>query len=127
VKRIACAALAFALLGCATKQPIADVVDAPVLAGSGRTLTRAEVATAINRAGRSLGWQMIVDGPGLFTGRLLLRSHVAEVQIEHGAKTYDIRYRDSVNLDAGDGAIHHAYNRWVEKLERAIRKELELL
>jgi hypothetical protein len=127
VREIACVALSFALLSCATKQPIADVVDAPALAGSGRALTRAEVATAIERAGRSLGWQMIVDGPGLFTGRLLLRSHVAVVQIEHGTSTYDIRYRDSVNLDAGDGEIHHAYNRWVEKLDRAIRKELELL
>ena len=119
-------AMALALPGCATTQPIHDVIDAPAITRS-KAPHRSEVAGAIERAGRHLGWQMTADGPGFFIGRLALRSHVAVVGIEHDRTTYSIRYRDSVNLDAGEGRIHRAYNRWVEKLSAAIRGELELL
>jgi hypothetical protein len=113
--------------GCATAQPIRDVVDAPALAASGRTLSRAQIARAIERGARALGWQVFAEGPGAFTGRLELRSHVAIVGIEHDTATYSIRYRESVNLHASDGTIHEAYNRWVQSLHRAIRDELRAL
>lgn len=84
-----------------------------------------DVATAIKEAGKSLGWQMSAEAPGLFTGRLAIRHHVAVVEISHDAQRYSIRYRDSVNLDARDGLIHSAYNQWVESLDRAIRSRLQ--
>lgn len=123
---IACMAVPL-LLGCATGEPIVNIADAPVVAPSGKELLRRDVATAIERAGRSLGWQLIVEGPGLFTGRLQLRNHLAVVEIEYDAKAYSIRYRDSANLDARDGEIHKAYNQWVENLDKAIRAQLGML
>jgi hypothetical protein len=115
------------ILGCATSRPIQEVTNAPIITGSGKSLTRTEVAKVIERAGRYGGWLMSADGPGVYTSRLLVRRHVAVVEIEHGTKTYSIRYRQSINLDATDGEIHKAYNRWVQQLHHAIRKELELL
>ncbi|MGH8726163.1 MAG: hypothetical protein ACREU1_15015 [Burkholderiales bacterium] len=110
---------------CATNEPIHDVSDAPIIAPAGASLSMGEVRAAIERAGRSLGWQLLAERPGMFSGRLALRSHVAVVEIEHDAKSYSIRYRDSINLDAAGGQIHRAYNQWIEKLDRAIRAELE--
>lgn len=109
---------------CATSEPIHDVIDVKVIPPAGTNLSMGEVRTAIERAGRSLGWQLAAERPGLFSGRLSLRSHVAVVEIEHDAKTYSIRYRDSSNLVTPDGQIHPAYNDWIEKLDRAIREEL---
>ena len=123
---IACVAVPLVLGGCATAEPIENVTNAPVVAPSGKDLARSDVATAIQRAGRSAGWQLTAEGPGLFTGRLELRSHLAIVEIEYDSKAYSIRYRDSANLDAKDGQIHKAYNQWVENLDKAIRAQLEM-
>ncbi len=124
---IACVAMSLALGGCATGEPIENVTNAPVVAPPGRNLTRSDVAEAIRRAGRSVGWQLIAEGPGLFTGRLERRNHLAVIEIEHDSKAYSIRYRDSANLDAKDGQIHKAYNQWVELLDKAIRAQLKSL
>ena len=63
-------------------------------------------------------------GPGRLTGRLALRQHTAVIDIEHDAKSYSIKYRDSTNLDARDGMIHKNYNNWVQNLDKGIRAQL---
>jgi len=124
---VACTALALALGGCATVEPIEDVTDAPVVAAKGKTVAPGDVGTAIQRAGQSLGWQLLAEAPGLFTGRRQLRHHLAVVEIEFDERAYSIRYRDSTNLEAKDGQIHPAYNQWIESLDKAIRAELGML
>jgi ribosomal protein L19 len=119
--------MSIAILGCATPRAIKEVTDAPIITGSGKSLTRTEVAKVIERAGQYGGWLMSADGPSAYTARLLVRRHAAVVGIEYGTKTYSISYQESINLDARDGKIHKAYNRWVEQLHHAIRRELELL
>ncbi|MGH8704452.1 MAG: hypothetical protein ACREUO_03435 [Burkholderiales bacterium] len=119
--------VALSLGGCATKEPIHDVIGAAIEPPPGRILSVRVVATAIQRAGQSLGWQMTVEGPGLLAGRLARRSHLAVVVIEYNAGSYSIRYRESVNLDARDGQIHRGYNEWVKSLDKAIRNELQTL
>jgi len=113
-------AAAFALAGCATK-PIYNVHNAPIVVSSGKTLSMSEVQLAIVRAGTQLGWQMQPEAPGRITGRLALRTHAAVVDIEHDTRSYSIKYRDSTNLNAGDGMIHSNYNGWIQNLEKAIR------
>ena len=121
---MACVAMPLVLGGCATGEPIENVANAPAVAPSGKNLTRSDVAVAIQRAARSVGWQLIAEGPGLFTGRLQRRHHLAIVEIEYDSTAYSIRYRDSTNLDAKNGEIHRAYNQWIENLDQAIRAEL---
>ncbi len=48
-------------------------------------------------------------------------AHAAVVDIEHDTRSYSIKYRDSTNLNAGDGMIHSNYNGWIQNLEKAIR------
>ena len=115
------------LAGCGTTQPIHNVQNAPVVLPAGKTATARDVSNAITRAGMTLGWQMEPAGPGRITGRLALRQHTAIVDIEHDAKSYSIKYRDSTNLDARDGMIHKNYNGWVQNLDKAIRAQLATL
>jgi hypothetical protein len=121
---VAAAALVFA--GCATTQPIYNVEKAPIVGPAGKTLSMTEVQQAIMRAGTQLGWQMQPEGPGRLSGRLALRTHLAVVDIQHDAKSYSIKYRDSTNLDARDGMIHRNYNGWIQNLEKAIRVQTSI-
>lgn len=120
---LAAAALVFA--GCAHQQPINNVVNAPFTLPPGKPLTMSQLSNAIVVAGRQLGWQMTPVGPGKITGRLALRTHVADVDVEHDTKSYSIKYRDSQNLNARDGMIHKNYNGWIENLDKAIRTQVQ--
>jgi hypothetical protein len=114
--------LVFALAACSSR-PIRNVDNDPIVT-AGRTVTMAEVEQAINRAGASLGWVMTPTRPGLVTGRLAIRTHVAVVEITYDTKSFSIRYKDSVNLDYDGGNIHKNYNGWIDNLEREIRANL---
>ena len=119
---VATAALFFA--GCRGGQPIQNVEKAPVVTASGNSATLAQVSTAIVRAGTRLGWQMKPSGKGRVSGTLVVREHTANIDVDHDTKTYTIRYKDSVNLNAKDGTIHPNYNSWIQNLDRNIRAEL---
>lgn len=117
------AVLAAVLSGCSSV-PILNIEEAPVSTASGKTLSPQEVRAAIVRAGSSLGWQMRDEGPNKLVGTLYLRSHTAVVDIPYNSKTYSIKYRSSVNLDAKDGQIHKNYNGWIQNLTRSINAQL---
>jgi hypothetical protein len=120
------AACAFVALGagCVTA-PIYDVVSAPVVAN--KAVTMEDVNKAIVRAGTQLGWVITPESAGKLTGRLALRTHTATVDITHDTKTYNIKYRDSTNLEAHGGEIHKNYNGWIQNLEKGIRAQLATL
>lgn len=113
------------MAGCATIEPIDNVVEAPFGLPAGKTLSMGEISKAIVNAGHSLGWSMQPTAPGKISGRLALRTHVAEIDVEHSTRSYSIRYRDSSNLEAKDGLIHSEYNRWIGNLDRAIRSYVQ--
>lgn len=110
------------LSGCA--QPVYNVVDAPVVTATGASPQLDAVKMAIVRAGTTLGWSMRPVRPGLIEGRLALRTHVAEIDVTYDTKSYDITYRDSVNLDYDGKNIHRNYNGWIMNLDRNIRNQL---
>ena len=121
---IVLAAAIVACVGCNHNQPINDVTNTPFTYPQGKSLSMAEIQRAIISAGNGLGWSMQPAGPGKISGKLTLRTHVAEVDIEHNTKTYSIKYRDSQNLEAKDGTIHKNYNSWVQNLDRAIQSQV---
>jgi hypothetical protein len=53
-----------------------------------------------------------------------LRTHVAVVDIDYDQRAYNIRYKDSTNLDYTGTTIHRNYNGWVENLDKAIKAQL---
>ena len=116
--------VAFVTLAACTSAPIRNVSDAPVVTGSGKALNADQVRVAIVGAGTGLGWTMASTTPGLVTGRIALRGHTASIDVRYTPTTYSIAYKDSTNLDFGNGQIHKNYNGWIENLNRDIRANL---
>jgi hypothetical protein len=112
--------------GCAMTQPVLDISQAPIAANKPNP-SMDDVRQAIVRAGSTLGWQMNPDKPGHITGRLLLRTHIAVVDIDYTPKAYSIKYRESTNLDYDAGKIHRNYNGWIQNLDKAIKVQLQNL
>lgn len=112
------------LVGCRTS-PIMDIKDAAVPAAVGQKLTMDEVAKGIVAAGAKHGWAMKIESPGHIVGTLLIRNHMAVVDIPYGTSSYSIIYKDSSNLkyDADSKTIHANYSSWVRNLHVAIQRE----
>lgn len=112
------------LVGCRTS-PIMDIKDAAVPAAVGQKLTMDEVAKGIVAAGAKHGWAMKIESPGHIVGTLLIRSHMAVVDIPYSESSYSILYKDSSNLkyDADGKTIHANYSGWVRNLHVAIQRE----
>ncbi|AMO46764.1 hypothetical protein GA0061071_106229 [Kosakonia oryzendophytica] len=119
VQFLAVIAVAGALAGCA-RTAIVQNIDAPVSAGH----TQSQVRAAILKAGQQRQWVMNDAGPGVITGRLDNRGHVAEIRITYAADSYSINYANSLNLKASDGRIHKKYNTWVNTLDKQIQQNL---
>lgn len=118
---------ALALGGCARTAPILELHDMPATTASGKLPTANQVRNAIVTAGTSLGWRIADAGTGRLQGTLVLRSHVAVVDIPYSFAGYSIRYKRSENLNEADGQIHSNYNGWILNLDRTIRTEISRL
>lgn len=115
-----------AVMGCSGGGPIYNVKNAPITTATGKEVTLEQVTKAIVEAGAGLKWTMAVVKPGQIIGTLNLRSHTAVVDITYNSKTYDITYKDSINLkyNAEKNTIHKAYSGWVQNLDNAIKSRL---
>ena len=105
----------------------ADLYSVQNAPGTSKAVSMADVEMAIRRAGQSLGWQIVPQGPGRAEGTLVLRDHRAVVNISYDTKNYSITYKDSSNLQYDGKTIHSNYNGWVQNLDKAISKELSAL
>lgn len=116
---------AMTVVGCRTA-PIKNVSKKPI---SAHDSSMEDISKAIRAAGAGLGWLMKERSPGLITGTLNVRSHMAKVEIPYSRTSYSIRYKDSSNLkySAQDKTIHSNYNGWIQNLDNAIRSHLTML
>lgn len=110
------AGAAAGLAACTRTQPIENVEGREFI-GPG---TLAQRANQIRRAGAGRGWQMQEVRPGLIRGTLMLRDHVAVVDIPYDTQRFSIRYADSRNLLYDGFNIHRNYNSWVQYLANDI-------
>jgi hypothetical protein len=108
--------------GCKT-QPVYEVVAAPIPAAVGKTPSMDDIQKAIVRGGARAGWQVLPEGPGRLSARYQSGNHSANVSIDHDAKVYNIKMRDTSVRNDG-ASVHRAYNQWVQNLDRSIRAEL---
>jgi len=112
------------LVGCRSA-PVKDVINEPVVVTGEKQATLQDVEKAIVRAGATLGWRMRSVEPGVMEGVLNVRGkHTAIVDITYDTRTYNIKYRDSSNLDYDGTNIHSNYNLWVETLSHGIQAQL---
>ena len=114
----------FVLGGCRTN-PVQNIDDASIIIDDKHTVE--DVKKAITRAGLSLGWQMKDAGPGHIVGKLLIREHMASVDIKYSKKKYSITYKDSANLNYDGATIHSNYNGWIQRLNQNIQAQLSTL
>ncbi len=102
-------------------------VDSVAVSSNKANISKADVRTAIVRAGSTLGWQITDNGPDALIGTLSLRAHKAVVDIPYSATQYSITYKDSVNLDYTGTSIHKNYTGWVQNLQKAIDVQLRTM
>lgn len=112
--------------GCRTTNSIYEVRDTMIVSNLSHP-SKEDVRKAILRAGASLGWQLKENGPDALIGTLMLRSHVAVVDIPYSASSYSITYKSSTNLNYTGTSIHSNYNGWIQNLHRAINVQLGAL
>ncbi|MEN8168237.1 MAG: hypothetical protein ABFR65_12285 [Pseudomonadota bacterium] len=112
------------LLGCRTA-PVYNVEQSPIDVSAKASLE--DVKKSIMQSGVGLGWQMKETEPGLITGTLYLRDHMAQVDIPYSKTNYSINYKDSAALKYDGSSIHKQYNTWVQNLDRAIQASLSIL
>lgn len=98
---------------------IANVDASPIPDG----LTMAQIERAIV-TGTQRGWIMTPIEPGHIEAEIVVRSHVAVVDIRYDESVFSIQYKRSSNLDYKDGRIHRNYNRWILNLERDLKQSL---
>ena len=127
MKFIAAVAAIFLLTGFGAGAPIYNVTGAPIPPNPAATMEN--IGKAVLRAGLTLGWQMTPKGPGAVEGVLVLRTHRAVVDITYDVKTFNIAYKDSINLDyrEKDKTIHSNYNGWIQNLEKGVRAQVLVL
>lgn len=118
--------LAALVLTACTSAPLHNMTGVAVPEkDDGSGLTANQVKASVMRGCVSKGWTPRVEEQGLIHCSITVRTHRAEVAIPFSSSEYDIRYVDSVNLDAdGRGNIHRNYNRWVAGLSDAIQQEM---
>ena len=120
-------AFAAAALAACTIQPIYNVKGAAVETPGGKPPTLAEVEKAVVRAGTALGWKMQPVRPGVMVGTITLRRHTAIIDVTFDTRTFNITYKDSVELDYDGTNIHRNYNGWIQNLDKGIRAQLSTL
>ena len=111
------------IAGCRSN-PILNIEDSPIDA---TVKSSKDVQKAIIRAGTSRGWKMKSVSKGHIEGTLLLRKHMAKVDIKYNRKSYSINYKDSAELNYDGTNIHPNYNGWIQNLDRSIQAELSAL
>src|SRR5688572_16043922 len=85
------------ILGACRTATVYEVKDAAIVANVAN-VSKDDVRKIIVRAGNGLGWQFKDNGPDALIGTLMLRDHVAVVDIPYSAKQYSITYKSSTNL-----------------------------
>jgi hypothetical protein len=110
----------------AREAPLQDPGKVELAVPSGQTASPAKVRQALVLAGTARGWTVVGDQPG----RLKLNfdkasKHRVTVEVSYDARSFDIRYVDSHNLNYaqkdGQPMIHPNYNRWVNNLAHDTR------
>ncbi|WP_455199417.1 hypothetical protein [Kaarinaea lacus] len=116
-----------AIAGCRSN-PVQNVDNAMVgMTASGKDLTTADVKKAIVAGGAMRGWSFEEAGDGHLVGTLMVRKHVAVIDVNYDAKSYSIKYKDSQNLNYDGSNIHSNYNSWIMNLKQSIDTQLRLM
>jgi hypothetical protein len=107
--------------------PLTDPPPVSVPAG----IKPEQVVRAIKAAFAEKGWIISKEEPGRLEATLNIRSHVARVSAQYDARSVQLSYIDSVNLDYeeknGKREIHRNYPKWVNNVIVGIQRNLLMM
>ena len=127
MKQIILIASVLLILVACTSKPIYNVKPSVVVTGSGKTPSLEQVRKAVASAANIKEWTTVDlnDNQMIVTHRT--RSHMAQVVVVYSEKSFSIDYKGSemMRYDGDRIRIHRSYNKWVKKLENAIKRSLD--
>lgn len=105
--------------------PMVDLGHQEIVTFDGQPMTHDAMRKAILYGGLTRRWTAVGEQPGLLTLQASNGIHVVVVDVTYDVKSYDIRYKRSVEMRYetvdGKAVIHPKYNQWVNDLSTAIR------
>lgn len=91
-------------------------------------ITSKQMADAIKTACVNASWEILEETPGLINAKATAGSLSAEVAISFSANSYKIEHKKSSSgLRYTGELIHRRYNQWVDRLNKHIRKQLQIM
>lgn len=105
--------------------PVYNVVQAPINVPS--KVPMSTLDKTIRMAAANRGWTVKSEGPGKIEARVVVRDHVAVIDITYSRKQYSITYKDSQNLKYDGTLIHKNYNSWIQLLANDINARVSAL
>lgn len=99
-------------------KPVYNIIDKPIVSGSGKSLTMEQVADALAGAARYKNWTVAEVEDGYLRAQIQVRQHFAAIDIRYTTETYSITYRDSKVLKYDGTRIHRNYNKWIKLIEQ---------
>lgn len=102
----------------ARTQPVYNIVDKPIVSGSGTPLTMEQVGSTLAAAARYKRWTVAEVEDGYLRAQINVRKHFAAIDIRYTNATYSITYRDSEVLKYDGSKIHRNYNKWIKLIEK---------
>jgi hypothetical protein len=95
------------------------------LGSASAELTPKQMAKAVSQGCIAAGWGILSEAPGQTVAQVVSGGHSATVTITHSGSHYIIEHRESSpGLGYNGTAIHHRYNFWIDRLDRAIKNEI---
>jgi tetratricopeptide (TPR) repeat protein len=82
------------------------------------------IAAAIEDAGSELGWDMKSISPWHIVGTISIKRKVAVVDIKFDHESYGVFHKESSHLGYNGSSIHRVYNKWIQDLDRVIKRKL---
>jgi hypothetical protein len=99
-------------------QPVYDIVDKPIVTGSGNMLSMDQVEGILRGSAETKGWTVQKIEEGHLLAQIDVRQHYAAVDMNFDTTMYSIIYNDSEVLKYDGIKIHRNYNKWITLIER---------
>ena len=98
-------------------QPVYDIIDKPIVTGSGNMLSMDQVEGVLRGSAETKGWTVQKIEEGHLLAQIDVRQHYAAVDMNFDTTTYSITYHDSKVLKYDGTKIHRNYNKWIKLIE----------
>lgn len=112
------------LSNCRGRVPIQETTSHPIPM-SAQYLSEEDIRSSIIHTASNRKWKCSESAPQTLSCKLKTRGHEAEIDIKYSKKEYSITHKGSKNLHEKEGDIHPKFNKWIQKLEDDIYKNLE--